>query len=195
MPKSIEVFYTVDAFFAAARPIITAFNAWVKTYEPKAIADHLCYKCGSAQEFERIRKLFEGESAYIRQSIISGRRIAVIRFKGPDPSQVAIPTKLGDIHYLELSDQKPDGSQKSGFDHIEIVPTRGTMKTLAERLMERGVPFTKSVRPHHTTYDTVITGGYEVRLESEMLARKVAKEMSDLAEYDELFDEVMFDEV
>lgn len=193
MPKSTEVFYTLDAFFAAAKPIITAFNVWAETHKPKARADHVCYKCGSAKEFDQLCKLFEGESAYIRQSIISGRRIAIIRFKGPDPSQVAIPTKLGDIRYLELSDQKPDGSQRSGFDHIEIVPMRGTMRTLAERLMERGVPFTKSVRLHHTTYDAVITGGYEVRIEPEMLARKVAKEMSDLAEYDDLFDETMFD--
>jgi hypothetical protein len=80
---------------------------------------------------------------------------------------------LGDIWFLELSDQKPDGSQKSGFDHIEIYPTTGTVQDLANDLESKGVQLRKVERPHHTTIDGHLPGGFLIRLEPEALIEKI----------------------
>jgi len=159
------------AFFTAAQPHITAFNAWCVQTLPEAQADHLCYKCGSTEEFERLRAMFEQKSGFIYQSIISQRRIAIVAFREP------VGTALGDIRFLELSDQKPDGSQESGFDHIEIYPGSGDMDALAGVLEAKGTTFTKVERPHHTTYDAVIDGkSFKVRLEPEPLLKKIKRD-------------------
>ncbi len=157
----------LQTFFRDAEPFLAAFNAWATTHHPAAHADHLCYKCGDAAEFEHIRALFEKESVFVYQSIISARRIAIIRF----PHVLA--TVLGDITHLELADQKPDGSQISGFDHIEIYPTQTSVEELAGTLEKQGVSFEKVVRPHHTTYDAGIRDAFKVRLEAEALVEKI----------------------
>lgn len=161
---------STTSFFAEAARSVVIFDAWVGRHSPVAIADHICYKCGSAEEFECIRRLFESESAYIYQSIISSRRIAIIKFLKP------IPTTLGDIWFLELSDQKSDGSQKSEFDHIEIYPMAGSMEGLAEDLGSKGVVIEKIVRPHHTTFDVIVEGGFKVRIEPESLVTKIVRD-------------------
>lgn len=166
-----DMSYNIKTFFAAATLYIATFNAWCVKTLPDAQADHLCYKCGSTQEFEQLRAMFEQESAFIYQSVISQRRIAIVAFREP------IGTALGDIRFLELSDQKPDSSQDSGFDHIEIYPNSGTMDALADTLESKGTTFTKIERPHHTTYDAVIDGkSFKVRLEPEALLAKIKKE-------------------
>ncbi len=165
---SAAMFTSTDQFFLACRPFVRLFDVWATSVAPNATADHLCYKCGSPREFEALRSLFEGESAYLYQSLISRRRIAVIKFLRP------VTTALGDIWFMELSDQKPDGGQVSGFDHIEIYPTSGTVEALAAALEAKGTAFEKVFRPHHTTYDAVIGGTFKVRLEPEALIQKIA---------------------
>ncbi len=161
---------SLETFYVATVPVITAFDAWVAAASPAARADHLGYKCADAVEFEKLRALFEYESAFIYQSIISARRIAVIKLSR------AISTALGEITTLELSDQKPDGSQRSGFDHIEIFPTEGTVEALGKSLATKNIHFEKTVRPHHTTYDTTLDNGFKVRLESEPLIEKIKRQ-------------------
>lgn len=161
---------STSVFFTEAARSVTAFDVWVSRYSPAAIADHICYKCKSTEEFEHIRGLFESESAYIHQSIISNRRIAIVKFAKP------IVTVLGDIWFLELSDQKPDGSQKSEFDHIEIYPKAGSMNLLAADLESRGVAVEKIIRPHHTTFDAVVEGSFKVRIEPEPLMTKIIRD-------------------
>jgi len=158
------------SFFLGAKPFVEAFDRWVEKVKPAAVADHVCYKCSSAAEFEAVRRMFEGSSAFVYQSIISHRRIAVVKFTP------AVQTALGPIQILELSDQKPDGSQTSGFDHVEIYPTAGTMDALADQLGAAGTSFEKVVRPHHTTYDAVIFGSFKVRLEPEPLLEKIKRD-------------------
>lgn len=164
------MFKNTEEFFLACRPFVALFDSWAGACVPAAAADHLCYKCASAEEFEALRTLFESESAYLYQSIISRRRIAVIKFLVP------VTTALGDIWFLELSDQKPDGSQVSEFDHVEIYPTAGTAESLAAALEAKGTTFEKVFRPHHTTFDAVIGGTFKVRLEPEPLIAKIAAE-------------------
>ena len=173
---------SLDQFFRQARESVAIFDAWVATLVPPAIADlsseapsvakadHLCYKCGTTDEFEAIRALFEVDCAFVYQSIISNRRIAIIKFS------TSIPSSLGDIWFLELSDQKPDGSQESGFDHVEMYPTGGTMDALAIDLEKKGVTVEKVVRPHHTTYDVVVQGTFKVRIEPDALVEKIKRD-------------------
>lgn len=171
--EKVEFRYMIESteeFFAGSVASVEAFSAWSRKYSPKAKADHLCYKCGSSAEFEQIRALFELESEFIYQSIISKRRIAIIKFLVP------LETPLGNISVLELSDQKPDNSQISGFDHIEIYPVEGTLEALVSDLEQKGVPFEKVVRPHHTTFDSVISDTFKVRFEDEPLLQKIKRE-------------------
>ena len=117
-----------------------------------------------------MRKMFETASTFVYQSIISKRRIAIVKFVVP------IQTALGAIWFLELSDQKPDGSQTSGFDHIEIYPKAGSMEDLADGLNSKGFVLEKIERPHHTTFDGFIMGDFKVRLEPEALVEKIKRE-------------------
>jgi len=157
---------TLDDFFTTAKHSVNIFTEWSERTKPAARADHLCYKCGSSEEFARLREMFTTESEFIYQSIVAGRPIAIIKMK------ISFETPIGSIDLLELSDQKPDGSQTSGFDHIEIYPVSGTMDELAQSLGG----FEKVVRPHHTTYDVKITGEFKVRLEEEPLLEKIKRE-------------------
>lgn len=159
-----------DSFRLDAEKAVTFFDAWVASTTPQATADHICYKCGSREEFEYLRTLFETYSSYIHQSPIAGRPIAYIKFLQP------LKTSLGDIWFLELSDQKPNNSQVSGFDHIEIYPKQDSIETLVSDLESKGVQFKNVVRPHHTTFDTILESGLKVRLEPEALIEKIIKE-------------------
>lgn len=161
------MFNSLADFFSASQPSITHFNTWSNQTNPPAQADHLCYKCSDSTEFEHLRGLFETASDFIFQSIISGRRIAIIKFKKP------LETVLGDVWFLELSDQKTDGSQTGGFDHLEIYPAAGSVEQLVEYLIDQKVPLEKIVRPHHTTYDANIAGSFKVRIEPEALVEKI----------------------
>lgn len=159
-------------FFRGAEASIASFNTFAIVHElsHRVVADHICYKCASATSFEAIRKMFEAESAFIYQSIISKRRIAIIRF------HTAIETALGPIQLLELSDQKPDGSQTEGFDHIEIYPSSGSTNDLVAHLRSKDVTVKTHVRPHHTTHDLVLENGFKVRIEDEPLLQKITRE-------------------
>ncbi len=164
---------TIDAFYEEADPFVNQFNEWAKELRFAALADHICYKCASANEFEDLRRLFETNSAFIYQSFISNRRIAIVKLPR------AIKTHLGPIWFLELSDQKPDGSQSSGFDHVEIYPASSTAAYMIEKIGKRGFPFDRVERPHHTTYDLRFDNGFKIRVEDEPLVEKIKrKEMT-----------------
>jgi predicted metalloenzyme YecM len=160
----------IREFLQRSSDIVQTFNAWAQAASSMARADHVCWRCASSEEYDRIRQMFEAGSRFIYQSEIAGRRISVIGLRE------SIATDLGEIRTLELSDQKPDGSQRSGFDHIEVYPIHGSVDTLAQELTAAGVTFQKTVRPHHTTYDAALDGGFNVRLESEPLVEKIKRD-------------------
>ena len=162
------MWHSRETFMRAAHRAAALFDEWASPLMPYATADHLCYRCESSLEFDEIRRCFETPDGFVYQSFISRRRIAVIKFAP------AIPTVLGPISFLELSDQKPDGSQKSGFDHIEIYPSAGTVVELVEAFSKKHVIFAKAERPHHVTYDTKIAGSsFKIRIEPEPLIEKI----------------------
>lgn len=139
---------SIEAFYSEAQQYVALFDAFAQKHElmGRTEADHICYKCDSRESFENLRTLFEHHSAFIYQSIISGRPIAYICMKE------GVETKLGTIRFLELSDQKPDHSQRDGFDHIEAYPTTFSYEQMVQELEETETVL-KVERPHHTTHD------------------------------------------
>ncbi len=155
-------------FYGEAEELIVTFNAFsIKhSLSGRALPDHLCYKCESKASFENIRVMLESESEYLFQSIISGRRIAIVRLKQ------GIETVLGKIYFLELSDQKPDGSQSEGFDHLEVYPVERTYEEMV-REFEVSETVVKVQRPHHTTHDISLEGGFVFRCTEGPLMEKI----------------------
>lgn len=164
----MEGIKSIGDFYKGSESYIALFNEFAKKHSlvGRAEADHICYKCASSESFERIRKIFENECEYLYQSIISGRRIAIIRFKK------GIESLLGTIHFLELSDQKPDNSQREGFDHIEAYPVGRTYDEMVGEF-EATEQVVQVVRPHHTTHDIDIGGDFLFRCTHGPLIEKI----------------------
>lgn len=162
---------TIEEFNSAARPSIDRLDAFAAKHALVGVAkpDHICFKCASRKEFESMREMLESETLYLHQTIISGRRIAYLRFKND------IETSLGPISFLELSDQKPDGSQQSGFDHIEVFPTSLPYSEYVEHF-KKTEQVVEVVRPHHTTHDIDIGDGFLFRCTAEPLVEKIKRE-------------------
>lgn len=159
-------------FYNTAKPYIEEFNEFVEKHSlnTHAEADHLCYKCSDTAEFEQMRRMFEEESYFLYQSVISQRRIAIIKLRQP------IATIAGPVYYIELSDQKIDGSQKSGFDHVEVCPQHMRYEDLVKLLVEKGENFVEVQRPHHTTHDLVLPSGFGIKISREPLIQKIKRE-------------------
>lgn len=162
---------TIDDFYTSSRKYVDEFNLFAEKHGLEGVvkADHICYKCESKESFESIRAIFEQNSEYIYQSIISKRRISYIKLKR------GIETVLGTINFLELSDQKPDGSQVNGFDHIEVYGVAISYDDIVSRL-EKSEKVIKVERPHHTTHDVEIKDGFFFRCTQEPLVEKIRRE-------------------
>ncbi|TSC84701.1 MAG: hypothetical protein G01um101413_85 [Parcubacteria group bacterium Gr01-1014_13] len=168
----MDIIKTLDEFYIEAEKSMRSFNDFANKYDlqGKTRADHICYKCESKESFDFIRTLLESTSEYIYQSIISGRRIAYIKLKR------GINTALGEINFLELSDQKPDNSQKNGFDHVEVFPTSLTYHAMIA-ILEWSESVIKVERPHHTTHDIKLDDGFIFRCTHGPLIEKIKTEM------------------
>jgi predicted metalloenzyme YecM len=168
---------TLEEFLKDASICIKVFDAFAQSRKIAglAYADHICYKCDSKRVFESVRAMFEEHSIFIYQSIISERRIAYIKLRG------SLPSILGPIRYVELSDQKPDGSQKNGIDHVEVCPAQkitpggASYTMLVQRLQETSM-VREVVRPHHTTHDIDIGDDFIFRCAGEPLIDKIKRE-------------------
>jgi len=165
------VITSINDFYAKSQKYVNWFNAFAQKHNLVGItqADHICYKCGSTESFEAMRAMFEQNSHYLYQSIISKRRISIIKLKP------GIETALGTIHFLELSDQKPDGSQIDGFDHIEVYGVRISYDDMVAKLAT-SEKVIKVERPHHTTHDVEIKDGFLFRCTQEPLVDKIRRE-------------------
>ncbi len=157
---------------ATTAPFIEEFNRFCSDHNllGKINADHIGLKCSSSELYEKQRSFFEFQGKFVYQSIISKRRISIIGLLD------VINTEVGELRYLELSDQKPDNSQKDYIDHLEVVPIGMTYNELLLLLQSSGVVFKEIVRSHHTTHDTVLPSGFIIRLSHEMLIDKIKRE-------------------
>lgn len=164
---------TITDFYTKAQEKLTSFARFVETTgaETRIIADHFGYRCESHSEFIDLRAFLEGQAHFFYQSVVAGRPIALFKLIQP------VNTPAGDLHYLELADQKPDGSQKSGFDHVEFFPKEGDNPDIVAYFAEKNFPFQKTERPHHVTHDFRLENGLTIRLEAEPLIEKILREM------------------
>lgn len=162
---------TIMEFQAGAVQSIEKFNEFSQRHGlvGKTDPDHLCFKCGSKESFEEMRAMFEQESQYMHQAIISGRRIAYIKLKQP------MHTVLGEIWFIELSDQKPDNSQVDSYNHIEVYGTQMSYDEMVAHLEESGANVVKVERPHHTTHNVDI-GGFTFSCTRGPLVEKIKSE-------------------
>lgn len=177
-------------------PLLARFAEWWATKSDSYVrhrygcrVDHLGFKCGSVREYEEIRSRFEEHldgwraSRFIHQSIISGRRVAVIGLVDP------IPTALGVLRVLELSEPKAMKAERYGFDHLEIrtalVSTRIAAEVFNATQVHYGFgQFVRKDRPHHATWDAEIPGdavrdrpSFVLRLTDDALIEKIGQEM------------------
>jgi predicted metalloenzyme YecM len=171
MFKKYDVILNKEQFYQEAERVLNNVGIFFEQHQllSQIRFDHIGFKCASAEEFESMRKMFESGSSYIFQSIISNRRIAIIKLSD------SIQTTLGFISVLELSDQKPDQSQKSGFDHLEVYPIEGSVEKLVECIQEKGIDIHQEVKPHHTTWDFFVDT-FKVRIEPGALIEKIKEE-------------------
>lgn len=165
MPK------TVSSLTALARPLVAQFNSFCEENDLVGLvqADLICVKCSDSEVYEARRKDAEERSHFIYQTIVSDRRISLIKLKD------IIPTLVGNIEYLELCDQKMDNSQDDRISHIEIVPVAISYNELIDKLKERGVELKEAIRPHHSTHDIVLSSGFSIRLYPEFLIDKIKR--------------------
>ena len=159
-----------EEFYKKGEAKVVSFNVYTSKFKKlvAGVADHICYKCSSREEYEAIRLMLEEQGASFWQSYISGRRIAVVQL----PNEFC--THWGPIRYLELADQKPDLSQESGWDHIEIMASNYT--EAIKRVEELGEEVQEKVRPHHTTHQIVLPNKFRFVFTREMLIDKIRNE-------------------
>jgi len=183
-----------------AAPLIQSFRDWGERMDHlnaanhglgaglDPVADHFSYKCREVREYDELRSRFEEHSddgwrasRFVYQSIISGRRVAVIGLVDP------IVTPLGDLRVLELAEPKPMSAAPDGFDHVEI-STRQKLEFMVHCINDTiGMksPLVKKGRPHHTTWDAVIMPDrrrkgrqpFILRLNDAPLVEKIGREM------------------
>ena len=170
-----------DTFWKSGEAACVGFSVYTNQYTKgnnglmvvTGVADHICYKCSSNEEYEYIRRLFEEQGSQLYQSEISGRRIALIEL----PQGYMTP--WGPLNYLELADQKSDGSQKSGWDHIEI--RIWYYDRIVKGLIDAGVKVVEKPRPHHTTHEIILPNKFRFVFTNELLVDKIRyKEMDPL---------------
>lgn len=139
----------------------------------KVFVDHIGYDSGSNQEYENLRKILEEHSEYLYQANISERRISVFKLN----QKISCHQKNLETQYIELADQKPDGSQSEGFDHIEIHPQNISFEELIEICESKNLGFKKKERPHHVTFDLKLSNDLGVKLTNTKLFEKIKNEM------------------
>jgi predicted metalloenzyme YecM len=171
MFKKHDVILNKEQFYQDAERILNNVGIFFEQHQllSQIQFDHIGFKCSSAEEFEIMRKIFESGSDYFFQSIISNRRIAIIKLSSP------IQTTFGVVSVLELSDQKPDQSQKSGFDHLEVYPVEGSVEKLVKCIQEKGIDIHQEIKHHHTTWDFFVDN-FKVRIEPGALIEKIKQE-------------------
>lgn len=197
MRKEDTVSFLSDFLTRRSAMLLDAFRSWARahallhaSFAPKA--DHLSYKCREFREYDELRSRFEeytdGWSGcrFLHQTIISGRRVAVIGLVDP------IATPFGGLRVLELSEPKTMRAELHGFDHVELYPTNGTVDEMAEalntvrhRTLASGHMrsyFVKKERPHHVTWDAAIVSlvhgtDHILRLTDGPLIEKIGLEM------------------
>jgi len=77
--------------------------------------DHICYRVGSMERYEELKKLLSLEHTLLHEALVSNRPIAAFKLKKP------ILFEGCEIPLLELPAPKPGSNYEEGFEHAEAV--------------------------------------------------------------------------
>lgn len=161
-----------EAFIEKAYEAVEQIEVFVRTngLEGAIALDHLCYKCASHEEFEQVRAMLEPNSLYLYESWISSRLIAILKLEKP------IETTIDSISFIELQDQKPAGTQKSGFAHVEAYPVGVSYKEVLDMLHAKDVEVIEDNTPHHPIHEIELSPSFVFRLEQEPVINKISRD-------------------
>ena len=172
------MFVSFEEFTVAAAPFIQQCDAFIAKHglHDAMMIDHLCYKGGSASEYEQMRAMLEATppSAFVYQVQLSGRRVAYVGLRE------GVVSSNNSIRFIELSDKKPGVDESAGFHHVGIYPTTSGYDQLIQKLGDGGEIIQRQYRPHHTTHDLVLPGGFILRLTQRPLIEKIVEEQLSL---------------
>ena len=172
------MFSSFEEFTAAAVPFIQQCDEFIAKHglHGGVVVDHLCFKSGSASEYDQLRAMLEATppSAFFSQVQLTGRRVAYIGLRE------RVASVNNPIRFIELADKKPDAEETAGFHHAEIYPTICGDAELIECLKESGETMQRHSRPHHTTHDLVLPGGFILRFTQRPLIEKIVDEQLSL---------------
>ena len=161
-----------EIFIEKAYEVVEQIEVFVHTnaLEGAVALDHLCFKCASHEEFEQVRAMLEPNSLYLYESWISSRLIAILKLEKP------IETTVGVITFIELQDQKPAGTQKGGFAHVEAYPVGVSYKDVLEMLHAKDVTVVEDQTPHHPIHEVELSPSFVFRLEQEPVIEKIKRD-------------------
>ena len=169
---------SLEELASAAAPFVQQCNAFIAKHglHGAVMVDHLCFKCGSAAEYEQVRTMLEAtpSSAFVYQVQLSGRRVAYVGLRE------GIVSMNNPIRFIELSDKKPGADETAGFHHAELYPTTADYDQLIQKLEDRGEAIQRQFRPHHTTDDLALPSGFILRFTQRPLIEKIVEEQLSL---------------
>ena len=172
------MFSFFEEFAVVATPFIQQCDAFISKHglHGKVMVDHLCFKCGSASEYEQVRNMLEATppSVFVYQVQLSGRRVAYVGLRE------GIISVNNPIRFIELSDKKPGAEETTDFHHAELYPTTVDYDQLIQSLEDSGETIQRQFRPHHTTHDLVLHGGFILRFTQRPLIEKIVQEQLSL---------------
>jgi hypothetical protein len=174
-PLPNNMFDTFAQLVEASQPYLRLCDDFITKHDLKqtVTADHICFKCQSSLEYERVRALLERDppSRYCYQVWLAGRRVAYLGFRA------GLVLKSGlVVMCIELADIKPSGGETPGFHHMEIYPSGLSYGDLVHRLEHGGEQLVLKTRPHHTTHDIQCENGFIIRLTDRPLIKKIIDE-------------------
>jgi predicted metalloenzyme YecM len=169
-----------EQFVENSLPYLKVCEQFLTQYslQGKVIVDHICYKCKSSAEYQRMRAILESNppSLYFYQVYLASRRVAYMKL------QNGLPITGGTVNFVELADKKQAEEKVLGFHHVEIYPVpnarmgvAGSYSNLVRGLEQRKVKLELKERPHHTTHD-ILVGKFIIRLTDKPLIQKIVQE-------------------
>ncbi len=163
-----------EEFTEKSLPYLKLCEQFITKYglEGEVVVDHICFKCASASEYNKMRIFLEADppSLYFYQVCLAKRRVAYLRLRK------GLPIKNGTVSFIELADKKPLKEDALGFHHAELYPVRFGYPWLLGRLRDQGVNLVLKERPHHTTHDIFSESGFIIRLTDKPLIQKILQE-------------------
>lgn len=134
------------------------------------MADHLCYVCGTTEQYQLLFNDLSQRATLVSEEIISGKRVVYFRLHG------RIESCIGDILYIELAEPNACDNKKSAFTHIEVYPAdQKHIYSIVDVLTHNQDTFTFTGGVSSPQYDIVIdqSSGFTLRIRERPFIEKI----------------------